>query len=159
MEPTPPVTEKHVVATILEPTHQSQPCKTIHHTYNEKLEGLRCCDILESIRKLTILVWNVGYFEPILLPPMNVKRDVVLFLHDELKSQPCKTIHYTHGERMEGLRCCELPSAVQTRSILVSKVDKGQAYFDPTRDWNSRCGDHYRAHIPISIISNNSLYL
>ena len=43
---TPPVTEKHVVVTILEPTPQSQPSPTIHYTYNEKLKGLRCCDIL-----------------------------------------------------------------------------------------------------------------
>ena len=46
----PAKTEKHVVVTILEPTHESQPSPTIHHTYNEKLKGLRCCDILRSIQ-------------------------------------------------------------------------------------------------------------
>ena len=55
---TPPVTGKHVVVTILEPTQQSPPYPTIHYTYNEMLEGLRCCEILESIRKHTILVFN-----------------------------------------------------------------------------------------------------
>ena len=34
----PPVTEKHVVVTILEPTRQSQPSPTIHYTYNENVE-------------------------------------------------------------------------------------------------------------------------
>ena len=53
---TPPMTEKHIVVTILEPIYQSQPSPTIHYTYNEKLEGLRCCDILESIRNHTISV-------------------------------------------------------------------------------------------------------
>ena len=43
---TPPVAEKHVVVTNLEPKYQSQPSHTIHYTYNEKLKGLRCCDIL-----------------------------------------------------------------------------------------------------------------
>eukprot|EP00956_Cyclotella_meneghiniana_P002113 scaffold2388_cov57-Cyclotella_meneghiniana.AAC.9 len=60
---------------------------------------------------------------------------------------------------MEGLGCCELPKSVQTHSILMLKVDKGQANFDPTSDWKTRCGDHHRAHIPISTFSNHSLYL
>ena len=60
---------------------------------------------------------------------------------------------------MERLRCCELPKSVQTHSILVSKVDKGQANFDPTCDWNTRCGDHFRANSPISPFSNLSIYL
>ena len=60
---------------------------------------------------------------------------------------------------MEGLGCCELPKSVQTHSILMWKVDKGQANFDPTRDWKTRCGDHHRAHIPISTFSSHSLYL
>ena len=34
----PTMTEKHVVVTILEPTHLSQPPPTIHYTYNEKLD-------------------------------------------------------------------------------------------------------------------------
>ena len=53
---TPSMTENHVVVTILEPTHQSQSSPTIHYTNNEKLEGSRCCHLLESIRKHTILV-------------------------------------------------------------------------------------------------------
>ena len=47
---TPPVTEKHVAMTISEPTYQSEPSPTIHYTYNEKLKGMRCCDILQSIQ-------------------------------------------------------------------------------------------------------------
>ena len=70
---TPPVTEKHVVVTILEPTQQSPPSPTIHYTFKEKLEGLRCCENLESIQKHTILVWKVGYCEPNLFPPTTQK--------------------------------------------------------------------------------------
>ena len=50
------MTEKHVVATILDLIYQSQPSQTIHYTYNDMLEGLRCGDILESIQTYTILV-------------------------------------------------------------------------------------------------------
>ena len=45
----PPVTEKHAVVTILEPMYQSQPSQTIHYICNERLEGMRCNIILESI--------------------------------------------------------------------------------------------------------------
>ena len=66
----PSVTGKHIVVTILEPTQQSPPYPTIHYTYNEMLEGLRCCDILESIWKHTILVWKVGYWSRICPHPL-----------------------------------------------------------------------------------------
>ena len=38
---TPPAPQKHVVVTIIEPIYQPQPSPTIHHTYYEKLKGLR----------------------------------------------------------------------------------------------------------------------
>ena len=57
---TPSVTENHVVVTIIEYICESQSSPTIHYTYNEKLEGLRCCEIFESIQTYTILVWHVG---------------------------------------------------------------------------------------------------
>ena len=34
----------------------SQPCKTIHYTYNETSEGLRCCEIIESVQSHPILM-------------------------------------------------------------------------------------------------------
>ena len=55
--------------------------------------------------------------------PRVKKQGVVIVIHDELKSQPCLTIHYTHNETLKGLRCCELPESVQTHSTLVSKVE------------------------------------
>ena len=76
VEPTltrPPVTEKHVVVTILVPTHQSQPCKTIHYTYNEKLEGLRCCDIFLINPKTHNPGVKCRVLEPILPQPMTEK--------------------------------------------------------------------------------------
>eukprot|EP00956_Cyclotella_meneghiniana_P028891 scaffold68509_cov48-Cyclotella_meneghiniana.AAC.1 len=84
---------------------------------------------------------------------------MALVVDDEFKSQPRITIHYTYGERMEGLRCCELTKSVQTHSILVSKVENRQDNFDPTRDWKPPSGDHNRAHIPFSTLQNHSSYL
>ena len=120
---TTPVTENHVVVTIIEPTQQSPPHPTIHYTYNEMLEGLRCCDILESIQKHTILVWNVGYRSKNCHQPLLKSRSVVMVIHDELKSEPCVTIHSTYNKILEGLRCCELPQSVQTYWILGWKVE------------------------------------
>ena len=53
---TPPVIEKYVVVTIIEHMYQSQSSPTIHYTYNEMLEGLRCCEMIESIQTYIILV-------------------------------------------------------------------------------------------------------
>ena len=111
--------------------YQSYPCKIIQYTYDETLGGLICCEILESIQKHSILVWNVGYWSWNRYHPQLKSQGVALVVDDEFKSQPCKTIHYTYGERMEELRCCELPKSVQTHSTLVSQVDKGQATLTP----------------------------
>ena len=61
---TPPVTEKHVVVTILEPTQQSPPSPTIHYTYNKILEGLKCCEMTESVCTHSMLVWKDGGLLP-----------------------------------------------------------------------------------------------
>ena len=143
---TPPVTEKHVVVTIMEPIYQSQHSLTIHYTYNETLEGLRCCELLESIQTYSILVWNVGYWSRNRHHPWLKSQGVALVVDDEFKSQPCKTIHYAYDERREGLRCCEMSKSVQTHSILVSKVENRLANFSAIRDWKSRCGYHFRAN-------------
>ena len=42
---------------------------------------------------------------------------MVVVTHDKIKSQPCKTIYYTHGERMERLRCCEWPKLDSPNSL------------------------------------------
>ena len=55
-----------------------------------------------------------------------------MVVEDEFKSQPCKTIWYTIGEMLEGLRWCELLGPVQTHTILVRKVDRCKFNFDPT---------------------------
>ena len=144
--------------TILEPTQQSPPSPAIHHTHSEMLEGLRCCDILESIQTCTILVWKVGYWSWSCCHWRLKSWCVVIVIHVEFKSQPCKTIHHTYNETLKGLRCCQLPESVQTYSISVKKVDMGQANFDPTRDWKTSGGDIFRAHTAISTFSNHSLY-
>ena len=99
---------------------------------------------------------SVGYCSRNCHHPQLISQDVALVIHDELKPQPCKTIHYTYGGGMEGLKCCELPESVQNHSILVSKVEyAGKTTLTSSeRDWRTRCGDYYRAHIPISTFSN-----
>ena len=79
----------------------------------------------------------------------------------EFQSQPYLTIQHTNGERLEGLRCCELPESesFSTHSIWVGEVGLGQAKFLPTHDQKTGCGTHFRAHTPISTLSNHSLYL
>ena len=78
---------------------------------------------------------------------------------NEFHSQPCLTIQHTKGERLEGLRCSELPESVSTHSIWVGEVGLGQAKFVPTHNQKTGCGTHFRAHTPISTLSNHSLYL
>ena len=117
------------------------------------------CHLLESIRKHTILVWNVGYWSWSCHHPWLKSRGVVMVVQDELKSQPCKTIHYTYNEILEGLRCCELPESVQTHSTLGWTVEEERVNFNPTSDWKTCGGDHFRDHSPISTLKNHSLYL
>ena len=115
---------------------KSEPCVTIHSTYNKILEGLRCCDILESIQKYTILVWNVGYRSENCHQPLLKSRGVVMVIHDELKSEPCVTIHSTYNKILEGLRCCELPQSVHQSKLTESwggeKWKTGKPTFAPS---------------------------
>ena len=124
---TPPAPQKHAVVTIIEHIYQSQPSPTIHHTHNKRLEGLRCYEILESIQTYSILVWNLGYLSQNRHHPRLKSRGVVMVMDDELKPQPCRTIHYTYNKALEGLGCCDLPEPVQTHTILAKKVDKCKA--------------------------------
>ena len=55
-----------------------------------------------------------------------------MVVHDELKSQPCLTIHYTHNETLKGLRCCELPESVQTHSTWCQKWKTGKPTLAPS---------------------------
>ena len=82
-----------------------------------------------------------------------------MVVEDEFHSKPCLTIQYTNGERLEGLRCCELPESVRTHSLWVRKMGLGQAKFVPAHDQKIGWDKHFRAHIPISTLSNHSLYL
>ena len=57
---TPLMTQKQVVVTIVDTEFKSQPCPTIHHTFNESLEGSSCWERLDSTQTLSNLVWIVG---------------------------------------------------------------------------------------------------
>ena len=118
----PPLKSQGVVM-VIHNGFKSEPCKTIHYTYNETLEWLRCCEGLEWIHNYSIMVWNVGAMYQTCHRLRLKSRGVVMVIHNELKSQPCKTIHYTYNEMLEGLRCCKIYESVQTYWNLVSKVE------------------------------------
>ena len=69
----PLTTRKQVVVRILEPIHQSQPCLTIHYTYNERLERSSWYEMADSVYIYSFLVWNVGTYQPKFSPPSTQK--------------------------------------------------------------------------------------
>ena len=48
------------VVMVVEYEFKSQPFTTIHYTYNETLEGLRCCELPESVQTHAILCVESG---------------------------------------------------------------------------------------------------
>ena len=47
------------VVMVVEGEFQSQPSPTINYTYNDTLEGLRCCELHESVSTHTIWLRKV----------------------------------------------------------------------------------------------------
>ena len=94
-----------------------------------------------------------------MLTPRLKSQGVVMVVGGEFQSPPSLTIHYTYNDTLEGLGCCELPEAVSTHTIWLRKVSMGQAKFVPSQSWKIGCGDHFCAHLPISSMSNHTLYL
>ena len=87
--------------------------------------------------------------EPKFSPPLTQKAGWVMVVGDEFQSQQSLTISYTNGERLEGLRCCELPKSVSTPSIWVQKVHTVQARTVPTHDQKIGSDELCRAQPPI----------
>ena len=92
---------------------QSRSCKTIHCTYGERMEGLRCCELLGPVQTHTILVGKVDRckfnFDPTAAPQKHI---VMTILEPTYQSQPSPTIHHTYDDRLEGLRCYEMAESV-----------------------------------------------
>ena len=112
------------------------PFFNIYHTFDQTLEGLRCCEMLEPIQTYSILVVKyVGVCSRNWHRPL-VKSQVavVMVIHDGFKSQACTTIHHTYNETLDGLRCCELPESVQSHSILAFKFGFGLVNFNSNYD-------------------------
>ena len=82
----------------------------------------------------------------------------MMVIYNEFQSWPCPTVYHTYNETLEGSSCCKINESGQTHSILVWQVRMGQAKFVPTCDSKTGCGDHLRHLIPISALSNHSLY-
>ena len=135
---------KHVVVTILEPICQSQPSPTIHYTYEERLEGLRWCEMAESVCTRSMLVWNIGAWYRNFHHLRLKSRGVMTVVEDEFQSPPSPTIHYTYNDTLEGLGCCELAESVSTHTIWVRKVSMGRAKFVPSQSWKIGCGDLFQ---------------
>ena len=55
----PPITQSRGVVMVVENEFQSQPSPTIHYTYNKILEGLRSCELPQSVQTHSILVSKV----------------------------------------------------------------------------------------------------
>ena len=91
------------MVTISAPIYQSQPCLTIHHTNEERLEGLRCCEMSESVCTRSMLVWNIGAWYRNFHHLWLKSRGVVMVIHDEFQSPPSPIIHYTYNDILEGL--------------------------------------------------------
>jgi len=117
----------------------------------------------DSLSTCSNLVWNVGALHPNFHHPRLKSRGVVMVVGDEFQSQLCLTTQYTNGERLEGLRCCELPESVSTHTIWVRKVSMAQAKLlvpsHQSWNWKIGCDDHFSSHIPISTMCNLSSYL
>ena len=128
----PLLTEKHVEATILEPICQSPPSPTIHYTYNEKLEGLRCCDIQWWIQKYSILVWNVGYWSQNSHHPQVKSRGVVMvmwMMNSNLNlAKPFIILTMRHWQCWDAVNC--LNQSKLTKSWC-EKWPRANANFDP----------------------------
>ena len=98
---------------VVEDEFKSQPCKTISYTIGERMEGLRCCDLLGPVSTHTILVRKVDrYAGPTLTPTRTPKHVVVTMLGPTYQSQPSPTIHITYDDRLEGLRYYEMAESV-----------------------------------------------
>ena len=137
----------------------SQPCLTIYYTNGQRLEGLRCCELPESVSTHSIQVQKVGLGRAKFVPSHDQKIGCGVHLEPIYQSEPCLTIQHTNGQRLEGLRCCRVPESVSTHSIWVGEVCLGHAKFVPTHDQKIGCGTHFRAHTPISALSNHTPYL
>ena len=114
------MTQKLDVVTIIDTEFQYQPCQIVHDTNDETLEGLSCCEMLESIQTHSFLVqeegvWNQGCCDHQKL--MN--HVVVMVIHNEFQSLPCLTLYHTYKETLEGSRCYEMFETVQAHSIIL----------------------------------------
>ena len=82
----------------------SEPCKTIHYTYGEIMEELKCCEWPKSVTQSQCEKWT--WAKPILTSPMPLIHVVVTIIEHTYQSQPFLTIHYTYDDTLDGLRCC-----------------------------------------------------
>ena len=134
---------------------------TIHHTNEERLEGLRCCEMSESVCTRSMLVWNIGAWYRNFHHLRLKSQDVVTVVEDEFQSPPSPTIHYIYNDTLEGLGCWMLWIAYisQYTHNLGSKSKYGPSQICTLSELENRLWWPFqRADIPISTMSNLSSY-
>ena len=114
-----PLLKSQGLALDVDDEFKSQPCKTIHHTYGDRIEELRCCELPKSVQTHSIMVEKGARANPTLTPPVTETHVVVTIIEHIYQSQPSPTIQYTYDETLEGLRCCDIHKSIKTYSILV----------------------------------------
>ena len=144
--------------TINVPIYQSQPCLTIHYTYEERLTKLSWYEMSRAVHSHTILVWNVGTMQQNFHHPWLKSRGVMTVMDGEFQSPPSPTIHYTYNDTLDGLGCLELPESVQSYLILMWKVEYRPSQLLPQSRPETHHASHNRAHKSISTMSNHSSY-
>ena len=113
------MTQKLVVVTIIDTEFQHQPCLIIHDANDETLEGLSCCEMLESIQTRSFLVQEEGVWNQDCHHQKLMNHVVVMVINNEFQSLPCLTLYHTYKETLEGSRCYEMIESVQAHLILV----------------------------------------
>ena len=78
---------------VVEDEFHSKPCLTIQYTNGERLEGLGCCELPESVRTHSLWVRKMGLGQEF----------GISILEPIYQSQPCLTIHHTYNERLDGM--------------------------------------------------------
>ena len=57
---------------------QSPPFPTVHYTFDDTLEGLRCCELPESVSTHSIWVRKVGFGQAKFVYPLMTRKQVVV---------------------------------------------------------------------------------
>ena len=103
--------------------------------------------------------WNTGRRPTIISsqPPPKTRCGDRFRAHNPISTSP--TIHYTNNDRLEGLRCHEVPNSTQNIFHLGVKGRGLLPKLSPPATHKPGCGDGHVWRIPISTLHKHSSYL